>query len=174
VQRDGEIVVTKDDAGQIVAVTRQDEEGRILSVVAESAQREGEAVLSLRGVDEYGPMLDWYKPWTDYKTGTKFYTAPPTPSVGVTEKLVKAIADKVCRYNNSRYQPWSDSNSPHYGDAEYFVRRVLESANITLPTVSDEMIDAALTAYEEFTGQEADYEGIQKALEAVLSEKEHG
>ena len=33
----GEVVVTKDDAGQIVAVTRQDAEGRILSVVAESA-----------------------------------------------------------------------------------------------------------------------------------------
>jgi hypothetical protein len=104
----------------------------------------------------------------------KLYTAPHHPRVEVTEKLVKAIADKVCRYNNSRYQPWSDSNSPHYGDAEYFVRRVLESANITLPTVSDEMIDAALTAYEEFTGQEADYEGIQKALEAVLLEKGHG
>ena len=33
----GEVVVTKNDAGQIVAVTRQDDEGRILSVVAESA-----------------------------------------------------------------------------------------------------------------------------------------
>jgi hypothetical protein len=298
-QCEGDIVITKDDAGQIVAVTRQDEERRILSVVAENApraitlsealntlsdfaanggtlhgdyayqlhaavdkiaQREGEAmtlelVQQLRGrakylrdigrikspqlmeraadaidahlsaqrdvlvdfeslgtagpfkivegritlpivtikdivqmydavpreseavgeylanVDEYGGIR-----WIGAKPphGTKLYTAPPPPSVEVTEKLVKAIADKVCRYNNSRYQPWSDSNSPHYGDAEYFVRRVLESANITLPTVSDEMIDAALTAYEEFTGQEADYEGIQKALEAVLSEKGHG
>jgi hypothetical protein len=33
----GEVVVTKNEAGQIVAVTRQDDEGRILSVIAESA-----------------------------------------------------------------------------------------------------------------------------------------
>lgn len=38
----GEVVVTKTQEGQIVAVTRQDEEGRILSVIAESApQQEG-------------------------------------------------------------------------------------------------------------------------------------
>jgi hypothetical protein len=34
---EGEIVVTKTQAGQIVAVTRQDSEGRILKVIAESA-----------------------------------------------------------------------------------------------------------------------------------------
>lgn len=34
---EGEIVVTKNQTGQIVAVTRQDEEGRILKVIAESA-----------------------------------------------------------------------------------------------------------------------------------------
>ena len=33
----GEVVVTKNAAGLIVAVTRQDEEGRILSVISESA-----------------------------------------------------------------------------------------------------------------------------------------
>lgn len=33
---EGEVVVTKTQAGQIVAVTRQDEEGRVLSVIAES------------------------------------------------------------------------------------------------------------------------------------------
>lgn len=35
---EGDIVVTRSEDGQIVAVTRQDEEGRILSVIAESAQ----------------------------------------------------------------------------------------------------------------------------------------
>lgn len=34
----GEVVVTRNPAGRIVAVTRQDEEGRILSVIAEAAQ----------------------------------------------------------------------------------------------------------------------------------------
>ena len=33
---EGDVVVSKDEAGQIVAVTRQDAEGRILSVIAES------------------------------------------------------------------------------------------------------------------------------------------
>lgn len=31
----GEVVVTKNESGQIVAVTRQDEEGRILEVIAQ-------------------------------------------------------------------------------------------------------------------------------------------
>jgi hypothetical protein len=35
----GEVVVTFNMQGQIVAVTRQDQEGRILSVIAESAER---------------------------------------------------------------------------------------------------------------------------------------
>lgn len=38
----GEVVITKNEAGAIVAVTRQDEEGRILSVLAESAAQERE------------------------------------------------------------------------------------------------------------------------------------
>lgn len=40
-QRRGEVVVTKDDTGAIVAVTRQDEEGRILSVIAEADRKRG-------------------------------------------------------------------------------------------------------------------------------------
>jgi hypothetical protein len=39
-QPGGDVVVTKNEAGQIVAVTRQDDEGRILSVIAESSQSE--------------------------------------------------------------------------------------------------------------------------------------
>lgn len=40
----GDVVVTKNMAGQIVAVTRQDDEGRILSVIAESAAPQPVAV----------------------------------------------------------------------------------------------------------------------------------
>lgn len=29
--------------------------------------------MTLRGVDEYGPMLDWMKHWADFPKGTKFY-----------------------------------------------------------------------------------------------------
>ena len=41
----GEVVVTKNEAGQIVAVTRQDEEGRVLSVISTSAKIEPPTVL---------------------------------------------------------------------------------------------------------------------------------
>ena len=40
----GEVVATKNEVGQIVAVTRQDEEGRILSVIAESSPQPTQAV----------------------------------------------------------------------------------------------------------------------------------
>lgn len=39
--QEGELVITKNEAGQIVAVTRQDEEGRILKVLAESEAQKG-------------------------------------------------------------------------------------------------------------------------------------
>lgn len=38
---EGHVVVTRNEAGQAVAVTRQDDEGRILSVIAEFAPPEG-------------------------------------------------------------------------------------------------------------------------------------
>ena len=37
-QRRGELVITKNQFGQIVSVTRQNSEGQVLSVIAESAQ----------------------------------------------------------------------------------------------------------------------------------------
>ena len=39
-QTRGEVVVTKNDRGQIVGVTRQDEDGQILSVIATSAPQQ--------------------------------------------------------------------------------------------------------------------------------------
>ena len=49
----GEVVVTKDEGGQIVAVTRQDDEGRILSVIATSDPAEQQATKETSG--EQGP-----------------------------------------------------------------------------------------------------------------------
>jgi len=37
-----------------------------------------EPVARLKGVDEYGPMLEWYKHWATLPIGTKFYINPPT------------------------------------------------------------------------------------------------
>lgn len=47
----GEVVVTRNDAGEIVAVTRQDDEGRILSVIAESAAPPAPAAVPPDGMD---------------------------------------------------------------------------------------------------------------------------
>lgn len=42
---EGHVVVTRNEAGQAVAVTRQDDEGRILSVIAEFGPPEGYALV---------------------------------------------------------------------------------------------------------------------------------
>jgi hypothetical protein len=36
-----------------------------------------EPVAILKGIDEYGPVVDWYRHWVTVPIGTKFYTAPP-------------------------------------------------------------------------------------------------
>lgn len=48
-QRQGEVVVTKTPEGEIIAVTRQDDEGKILSVIAEADRKgRGEPVAVIR------------------------------------------------------------------------------------------------------------------------------
>ena len=36
-----------------------------------------EPVAILKGIDEYGPVVDWYKHWVNVPIGTKLYTTPP-------------------------------------------------------------------------------------------------
>lgn len=56
-QHSGDVVVTKNEQGQIVCVTRQDAEGNILSVIAESEQPEvGDAEIKQMLND-----IDWYQ-----------------------------------------------------------------------------------------------------------------
>lgn len=65
-QRKGEVVVTKDEAGYIVAVTRQDKEGRILSVIAEADRKrrmppnEPFVIVIDRMYDGEGPSLAYW------------------------------------------------------------------------------------------------------------------
>jgi hypothetical protein len=42
-------------------------------------------VAILKGVDEYGPMLDWYTHWTTIPIGTKLYTYAPAAQPAVPE-----------------------------------------------------------------------------------------
>ena len=55
------------------------------------AQQPGaQAVAQLRGVDEYGPMLDWFTHWAKFAAGTKLYTQPPsTPEPSELRKVAK-------------------------------------------------------------------------------------
>jgi hypothetical protein len=71
--KQGEIVVTKDDSGAIVCVTRQDEEGQILSVIAESTiKQQGGPVAVV--ADDYDNMAELLR---QLPAGTKLYTSAP-------------------------------------------------------------------------------------------------
>jgi hypothetical protein len=84
----GEVVVTKNPQGQIVAVTRQDAEGRILKVIDTSAKPEQEPVAWVTDEFAITYTADVAQRWRD--KGWKvvpFYTAPPlNPWVGLTSE----------------------------------------------------------------------------------------
>ena len=92
----GEIVVTKNEAGQIVAVTRQDEEGRVLSVVAESTpptEPSAEVVL---------PEPDLGMPWrvnaaSDGSAHSAGYTADQMRAYGDARAAAAILADRAAR-----------------------------------------------------------------------------
>lgn len=74
-KRKGEVVVTKTPEGEIIAVTRQDDEGRILSVIAEAdSKRRGEPVAWIRvdGDRVIASRCKWIYPQsTDDYAGTR-------------------------------------------------------------------------------------------------------
>ena len=53
-----------------------------------------EPVAILKGIDEYGPVVDWYRHWVTVPIGTKFYTTSPAAQrhwVGLTDKQIESI-----------------------------------------------------------------------------------
>jgi hypothetical protein len=90
----GDIVITKNDVGQIVTVTRQDEDGRILSIVAESTQRECEVIYQIKASsnDSQDVWIDCDKDSAEHNRDTHgcimrvVYTMPPTPHVEVNKE----------------------------------------------------------------------------------------
>lgn len=101
-------------------------------------------------------------------------TTPAEPKYSDAE--IRAIANEACRYDNSRYQPWSDSRSPHYGDAEHFVRRVL-AALASRPSTPDKagVSDADVSeACDVFLNNVADHQkGIEVDMAAMRAALEH-
>ncbi len=55
---EGHVVVTRNEAGQAVAVTRQDDEGRILSVIAEFEVPEGYVLVPVEMTKEIEGVLN--------------------------------------------------------------------------------------------------------------------
>lgn len=151
---------------------------------------DGEAVLYLRGVDEYGPMLDWYKPWTDYKAGTKFYTATPHPRVGIKTEALATLA-KLARHADDCMHatplPTGEGNWHCTCSLDSYVLdgEPLDYCYTPSPNaVTDEMVERAYNAcdryIDEHGGDVSDIDDGQwnemlcAALEAALSEKGHG
>jgi hypothetical protein len=58
-------------------------------------------VAILKGIDEYGPVVDWYRHWVTTPIGTKFYTTPPAapvvqePHKGLSEHLAQVTKGRV-------------------------------------------------------------------------------
>ena len=45
----------------------------------------GDPVAILKGIDEYGPVVDWYKHWVTVPIGTNFYAAAQQQRVSLTD-----------------------------------------------------------------------------------------
>ena len=73
-------------------ISLEDAAVRATYKVMAELETEQEPVARLKGVDEYGPILDWYKHWIDVPIGTKLYTTPPQRTwVYLTDEHIKEI-----------------------------------------------------------------------------------
>jgi len=68
-RQEGEIVVTKHEAGQIIAVTRQDKEGRILKVIAESSRQEDRKPLTDEQIHAASLQAGMQEHYMDFHSG---------------------------------------------------------------------------------------------------------
>jgi hypothetical protein len=112
----GEVVVTRNDAGEIVAVTRQDDEGRILSVIAEAqpAPAQEPALQEIADFGQEQELVAWLRfqehenrPTTihlcdsDHPKAFKVYATMPQPA--------SSQAKSLC----GKYETCSHTYSPH-------------------------------------------------------------
>ncbi len=61
---------------------------------ASDPDAQGEVAV-IKGFDEYGPMLGWFKHWANFPVGTKLYTTPQPQRewVGLTDKEIRYLQD---------------------------------------------------------------------------------
>lgn len=134
-QPEGHVVVTRNEAGQAVAVTRQDDEGRILSVIAELGSNAGWAAaadrelvaaeLGVAKIDDstdvaaakLRELIDWHVSVAiDPAVNGGYVLVPVEPTEARIEAAAKALhahgADSLCSDI-----PW---DSLHQSEAEQF------------------------------------------------------
>jgi hypothetical protein len=61
---------------------------------ASDPDAQGEVAV-IKGFDEYGPMLGWFKHWVNFPVGTKLYTTPPAAPVQ-EPKFVRMVDGVPC------------------------------------------------------------------------------
>jgi hypothetical protein len=65
-----------------------------------------EPVAILKGIDEYGPIVDWHRHWVTAPIGTKFYTALPAAQPAPVQPIIGSYLEK----DNSQFK-FSDYES---------------------------------------------------------------
>ena len=70
---------------------------RITTIKQAFAAPVQEPVAILKGIDEYGPVVDWYRHWITVPIGTKLYTTPPPAEFVCSTGLChyKALPDAI-------------------------------------------------------------------------------
>ncbi|MDP5641789.1 hypothetical protein P3792_27790 [Pseudomonas aeruginosa] len=172
-QPSGEVVVTKNESGAIVSVTRQDKEGRVLSVIAESATLTAQAekaeverpeVVAWQYRVTAGPQTGWSL-WHPGK-GEEFersYTVERRPLMTVAqhERIVgelRAVIAQLRQHKND----YMDSGQETYRALQNEIReREAEIARLDgLVSVRTAERDAALARVEQ---QERTIAGMNEA-----------
>jgi hypothetical protein len=54
-----------------------DLEDKTITTIKQAIAAPVQPVAILKGIDEYGPVVDWYRHWITVPIGTKLYTTPP-------------------------------------------------------------------------------------------------
>ncbi len=116
------------------------------------------AVAVIRGVDEHGPMLGWYKPWINFPVGTQFYTTPPAAQPAYDQTALE-LCD-VCGWKTL---------IP--GDVCLNCEHEAAAQRKWVGLTDEEIIDVIHPlVMTDLSDEQTDYE-IAKAIEAKLKEK---
>jgi len=109
-----ELGVYSDDAndGQQRELVGEVEMGQLVGDGAHKSASNPDAkgeIAVIRGVDEYGPMLDWYEHWVNFPVGTKLYTTPPAAPVQEPYGYVSTHTSGLMHFNKTFHGVYTDT-----------------------------------------------------------------